>query len=61
MKATKLLLASVLLLGVSSFAFAGPAPQYWAQQAQNQKKQQVNPAAQTKACASCSCTDSKKA
>ena len=36
MKATKLLLASLLLAGVSTLAFAGPGPQFWAQQAKNQ-------------------------
>jgi len=61
MKATKLLLASVLLLGVSSLAFAGPGPQYWTQQANHQKDQQVRPTAQTKVCATCGCPDMKKA
>jgi hypothetical protein len=62
MKANKLLLAA-LFLGVASLAFAGPGPDYWTrtQKKQNEPVQIKAPAAPAKVCASCSCTDSKKA
>ncbi len=62
MKATKLLLATALFTGLAALSYAGPGPQYWAQQAQNQKEQQIKTAAQTQpasiqvaSCATCSC------
>ena len=60
MKASKLLLAAALFTGLASFSFAGPGPQFCAQQAKNQTAKvdaaaKVQPAAQVAACSSCAC------
>jgi len=59
MKATKLLLASILLAGVSTLAFAGPGPQFWAQQAKNRPAQPAAvssaTAMDTMSCGQCAC------
>ena len=70
MKATKLLLVTALFTGLATLSFAGPGPQFWAQQAQNQKDQQLKAAAQaplaaetakdTKVCANCNCATMRK-
>jgi hypothetical protein len=68
MKATKLLLATALFAGLATLSFAGPGPQFWAQQANNAKAQQTKvdapvkaqPATQIAACANCNCAGMKK-
>jgi hypothetical protein len=68
MKATKLLLAAALFTGLAALSFAGPGPQFWAQQAKNQQAQatkadvqvKTQPAAQVAACANCNCAAMKK-
>ena len=59
MKASKLLLAAALLTGLTTLSFAGPGPQFWAQQAKNQSAK-VQPAAQVATCSSCACCASMK-
>ncbi len=66
MKATKLLLAAALFTGLATLSFAGPGPQFWAQQAKNQQTPQIKvdakaqPAVQVAACGNCSCAGMKK-
>ena len=67
MKTTKLLLAAALCTGLATLSFAGPGAQFWTQQAQNQKQQQIKADAkaqpaptQVAACANCSCPGMKK-
>lgn len=70
MKATKLLLVTTLFTGLATLSFAGPGPQFWAEQARNQKDQQskaaakASPAAEAakdlKVCANCNCAAMKK-
>lgn len=66
MKTTKLLLAAALFTGLTALSFAGPGPQFWAQQARNQQTQQIKadtkaqPATQVAACSNCSCAGMKK-
>jgi hypothetical protein len=66
MKATKLLLAAALFTGLATLSFAGPGPQYWAQQAKNQQTQAAKadvkavPATQVAACGNCSCSGMHK-
>jgi len=70
MKATKLLLVTALFAGLATLSFAGPGPQFWAAQAQNQKEQQIKAAAKAqpateapkgmKVCTTCGCPDMKK-
>lgn len=63
MKATKLLLAAALATGLATLSFAGPGPQFWAQQAKKEQPVKAQPAAQVAACtacAGCSCAGMKK-
>ena len=67
MKASKLLLAAALLAGLATLGFAGPSPQFWAQQAKNQQTQAVKADGQDKAqvascdsCTSCACCAAMK-
>ena len=70
MKATKLLLSAVLFTGLAALSYAGPGPQFWAEQARNQKEQQIKAAAKAspaaeaqmdlKVCANCNCAAMKK-
>ncbi len=64
MKATKLLLAAALLTVTATFAFAGPGPQFWAQQAKNQPAQPAavssGTAKDSMTCGQCSCCASMK-
>ena len=67
MKATKLLLATALFAGLATLSFAGPGPQFWAQQAKNAQERNaktVAPAATQPApqvaCANCNCAGMKK-
>lgn len=75
MKTIKLLLASALLAGAASLAFAGPAPDHWARIKQAEKEhaeakaraaaQAATPAktpagTQVAACTDCGCPGMKK-
>ncbi len=57
MKTLKLILAAVLLTGVSTLAIAGPGAQYWTQQNKTQQDRSaqaaVDPACPT--CSQCGC------
>ena len=59
MKTLKFIIAAVLLSGVSTLAFAGPGPQFWAQQSKDQQERLAKNIAKAdkdaKACAGCSC------
>ena len=61
MKTTRLLLASTLLAGLSTLAFAGPSPQFWAQQSKDQQERKAQNSApaktdkEVKVCANCCC------
>ena len=41
MKATKLLLAAALFVGLTTLSLAGPGSDYWAQQTKNAKERQA--------------------
>lgn len=68
MKTTRLLIATALFSGLAALSYAGPGPQYWAQQAQNAKERNAKAEAQVKAqpatqvavCAHCNCPAMKK-
>ena len=68
MKTIKLLLAATLLAGLSTLAFAGPSPQFWAQQSKDQQerlaKNEARKDKDVKVCANCTncscCTAMKK-
>jgi hypothetical protein len=70
MKATKLLVATALFASIATLSFAGPSPQFWNQQAKNQKEQPAKvdaqataqPATQVAACCAknCCCAAAKK-
>ncbi len=49
MKTIKLLLATTLLAGLSTLAFAGPSPQFWAQQSKDQQKRKAQNSTPVKA------------
>jgi hypothetical protein len=71
MKVAKLLVATVLFTSLATLSYAGPSPQFWAQQAKNQQAQKAKVDAQAKAqpatqvaacanCSGCSCAALKK-
>jgi len=69
MKATKLLLATVLFTGLAALSFAGPGPDYWARINKAEKDRaaakttlqaKVQAAPQVASCASCGCAAMKK-
>ena len=66
MKTIKLLLATTLLAGLSTLAFAGPSPQFWTQQSKDQQERKAQNSAPVKApkeanvCAGCSCCTALK-
>jgi hypothetical protein len=64
MRLSKLFLAAAISTGLASLALAGPGPQYWTQQSQNQKDQKapvtVQSTTPSAACASCTCCSGMK-
>ena len=63
MKTTRLIIASTLLAGLSTLAFAGPSPQVWAQQSKDQQERKAKssaPAKEANICAGCSCCTAMK-
>ena len=66
MKTLKFIIAAALLSGVSTLAFAGPSPQFWAQQSKDQQERKANNSAPVKApkeanvCAGYSCCTALK-
>ena len=71
MKTTRLLIATALFSGLAALSYAGPGPQYWAQQAKNAQEQQTKVNAPAKAqsatqtvacvnCPQCGCAGMKK-
>jgi len=67
MKTIKLVIAAALFAGLTALSFAGPGPQFWAQQTRNAQARQAHSVVPTKveaatpvaACATCSCCAKK--
>lgn len=64
MKTLKFIIAAALLSGVSTLAFAGPSPQFWAQQGKDQQERKARNEAkadkEVKVCSGCTCCTAMK-